>query len=241
MAQEKRASGCVLVFAKFLSSEGCLDEQALSTVEFSRALKERFGLKLVGAVVVEEAFASLAARELFARGADEVRVYAIPTEAVRRCDLWGMARIMQRAVSEAGCDLVVVGERSSDTSFGCLGGYLAGMMGLRYIRYVVEVLEVSGSSVKAVSQPEERIVMEAEAPVVLSPLSELYPPKPVHARSKIEAARKRPSVVRVEAPDERRLALKTIRRPEHRRRALAELTGVSELADVIRRALGGSA
>jgi electron transfer flavoprotein alpha/beta subunit len=185
----KGLDNCILTFVKISEQDGKIDEQDLSTLEFSRRLKEKLDWKLIGGAIVRESFETQASREIFARGVDEAFIFSTNSN-VGEGDIYSTASTMRSIVEDMGCMIVVFGERSSDTSFGCLGGYVAGMLGFSYVAYVSEVLGCEGSTLKANAILENEITLEAKLPAVLVPIGELFPPRPVLLRDRMEAKKK---------------------------------------------------
>ncbi|MEM0021620.1 MAG: hypothetical protein QW039_03480 [Fervidicoccaceae archaeon] len=228
---------CILTFVKFLENEGKIDEQDLSTLEFSRRLREKINWKLIGATVVgEESDALILSREVFSRGADEVLAHI--WKGRKDSDVLSSAFIMKRFIDYSKCKLVVFGERSSDTSSGSLGAYVAGLSGMSLLMFVKEVVEIQEKKIVASSVLNGEILIRAELPAVLIPAGELFSPRPVLIRDRLEAKRKSPSLVSFNEEVNSLTRLLSVRKPEYRKRSSFELKSAEEILRVFAKVVG---
>jgi len=232
-------SECILVFVKFLENESLIDEQDLSTIEFSKRLRELTSWRVIAASMISKGeLAEYASREIYSRGIDHAHVVLIKEVGVNQ-DLYLSALIAKEVIERYGCKINVFGERSSDTSFGGLAGYVAGMMSMAYLRFVKKVVSVNDDGVRAIVDLDGEVEVKARLPMVLVPVGELYPPSPVSVREKLEARKKKPIITEAELREAPKLLLIGMRKPTYRKRLGVKLASVEELADVIKRIAGG--
>lgn len=226
---------CILAFVKFSEDEGKLDEQDLSTIEFSKRLKEATGWRLVGASVLKGGYEA-AAREMFSRGVDEARLYVNERENVG--DIYSSALLMKGIVEDIGCKAIVFGERSSDTSFGCLGGYVAGLLNMNFISFIKEVVEIKDDSIKVRTLLDGELLLVSDLPAILVPMLELFPPRPVLMRDKLEARKRRPVVVEAGERVAATCFLLRAQKPEEKKRDPVEVKSPEELLNIIMKRVG---
>lgn len=226
---------CILTFVKFSPEEGRIDEQDLSTIEFSKRLKAVSGWKLISASILKEGFEKVAARELYSRGVDEAFIYVLEEG---EGDILSSAVMMKDIIEGFGCAAVVFGERSSDTSFGALGGYVSGLLNMIFLSFISEVVELKGGKIRAKCVPESELIVEADLPAILVPTPEAFPPSPVLMKDRLDARKKQPVVKRLNKAAPESSKLLRVRRPEERRRSSIELSSPEELARILKKVIG---
>lgn len=223
---------CILTFVKFSENEGKIDEQDLSTIEFSRRLKELVGWKLIGTSLIKEGFETTVSREMFSRGMEEVYIYTVST-GHNGGDIFSSALIAKEVIEEVECKVSVFGERSSDTSFGSLGGYVAGLLNISFIPFVKAVEEMNESKLRARCIAEVELTVEAELPAILIPALELFPPRPVLMKEKLEARKKQAITRRFGKNVAPIMRLLRVNKPELKKRSSTEVKSLEELLRII--------
>ena len=230
---------CILVFVKFLENESVIDEQDLSTIEFSRKLKELTGWSITATSMISKGeLVDYVSREIYSRGVDQANIVLV-RGAKEPMDLYLSAFIAKDIIRKHGCKINVFGERSSDTSFGGLAGYVAGLLNMAYLRLVKRVISVDEHYVVATIDLDRETIIRARLPLILVPVGELYPPSPVSVRDKLEAKKKKPVLDEAMISETQRMMLVSLRKPVYEKRIGKRLNSVDELAEVIARLVGG--
>lgn len=122
-----------------------VNEPDIFALEEALRLKESQG----GEVVVcslGPARAQQAIKEALAKGAD--RALHLDDPGFAGLDVYGMARVMARALEAEKPDLIVTGLQSDDFGFAQTGVILAELMGLPHSTIIMQI-EVQGASIRA--------------------------------------------------------------------------------------------
>jgi electron transfer flavoprotein beta subunit len=164
---------------------GDMDKNAL---EEAVRIKEKHGAKVtvlsVGSVKLKETIL-----EALAMGADDASIVVDPL--CDGSDPTSTALTLAAAVNKIGsCDLILVGEGSTDNYSGQVGSRLAEILSLPQITYVRE-LSIEGNTVTAVRDMENALeVVKANLPLVVSVTSEINKPRRAPLTQILRAARK---------------------------------------------------
>ena len=164
---------------------GDMDKNAL---EEAVRIKEKHGAKVtvlsVGSAKLKETVI-----EALATGADDASIVVDPL--CDGSDPTSTALTLAAAVNKIGsCDLILVGEGSTDNYSGQVGSRLAEILSLPQITYVRE-LSIEGNTVTAVRDMENALeVVKANLPLVVSVTSEINKPRRAPLTQILRAARK---------------------------------------------------
>lgn len=222
---------CILVFTKYLEDEGVIDEQDLSTIEFAKRLREKTGWIIIGATITRKENIEHVSRELYSRGIDIVQIWV--TKNTEKTDIYTSSIMMNRILERNRCGIIVMGERSSDTSFGSLAGYLAGISKINHLRYVKEVLDMTTDGIIVTTVLDEETKIKTEIPSIIVPIGEYYPPRPISMKEKIEARKKKPVIEEIELSNEPKAILVRMRKPDYKKRLSKKVESLDELVNLI--------
>jgi len=159
-------------------------------VEEAVRIKEKQAEVKVTAVAVGSPKLKDTIKEALAIGADEAVI--LTDRAFEGSDEAGTARTLAGVVEElGGCDLILLGEGSSDDHSGQVPSRLAELLGLPQVTYVRELEVLAGGRLRAVRDLEEALeVVEVDLPAVVSVTGEINTPRLPALTAILKAARK---------------------------------------------------
>jgi electron transfer flavoprotein beta subunit len=138
-------------------------------VEEAIRIKERIKDCQVILVTLGDIFAEKALKRCLAMGAD--RLIQINDPCFGRLDPWGSSIVLARAIEQLEPDLIFCGKEALDENGGQVGAYIAGLLGLPYVSYVVKLglffHEKKVRAHRALGKGDKEVV-ESEIPVLMS-------------------------------------------------------------------------
>jgi len=128
-----------------------------------------------------------ALRETISVGAD--RAILLSDRAFAGADTWATANTLARAVKKiGGCRLAVFGKQTLDGDTGQVGPEFANRLGIPFIGYVSQILEISKNKIKAKRLMEDRYeTIEVRLPAAISVGKDINVPRVPSLRGKMKA------------------------------------------------------
>lgn len=128
-----------------------------------------------------------ALRETISVGAD--RAILLSDRAFAGADTWATANTLARAVKKIGsCRLAVFGKQTLDGDTGQVGPEFANRLGIPFIGYVSQILEISKNRIKAKRLMEDRYeTIEIKLPAAISVAKDINVPRVPSLRGKMKA------------------------------------------------------
>lgn len=139
-------------------------------------LREKHGGK-VTVITMGPAQAEIALREAISLGADEAIL--LSDRAFAGADTWATAHTLSRAVAKLGkYDILICGRQTIDGDTGQVGPELAEMLGIPFIAYVSQVVEIKENYLRVRRMVEEgHEVIETTLPAVITVAKEINVPR----------------------------------------------------------------
>lgn len=128
-----------------------------------------------------------ALRETISVGAD--RAILLSDRAFAGADTWATANTLARAVKKIGsCRLIIFGKQTLDGDTGQVGPEFANRLGIPFIGYVSQILEISKNRIKAKRLMEDRYeTIEIKLPAAISVAKDINVPRVPSLRGKMKA------------------------------------------------------
>jgi len=128
-----------------------------------------------------------ALRETISVGAD--RAILLSDRAFAGADTWATANTLARAVKKIGsCRLIIFGKQTLDGDTGQVGPEFANRLGIPFIGYVSQILEISKNKIKAKRLMEDRYeTIEVRLPAAISVAKDINVPRVPSLRGKMKA------------------------------------------------------
>ncbi len=165
---------------------GDFDKNAL---EEAVRIKEKLGDAKVTVVSIGTTRLKDGIKETLAIGADEAVILTHPL--FEGSDATGTACVLARVIQKLGaCDLIMLGEGSTDDHTGQVPPRLAELLGLPAVTYVREV-SLQGQGLRATRDLEDALtVVECPLPAIVSVTGEINTPRLPPLTAILKAARK---------------------------------------------------
>ena len=145
-------------------------------IEEGVRIKERNGGK-VTVISMGPPQAEDALRETISLGADEAVL--LSDGAFAGADTWATAYTLAKAVEKTGdCALVICGRQTIDGDTGQVGPEMAEMLGIPFVAYVSQILDISDHAILLRRMVEEgHEIVQTELPAVITVTKEINVPR----------------------------------------------------------------